>query len=275
VRVRFRKDGDLRLVSHRDLMKCFERMFRRAALPVAATRGFNPRPRLVFPLSLALGVVGLQEVAEIELDAPLGPEAIHAALARQAPPGLTILSVRRIDARLGGQPRRVCYRLPLPPSSLPGLPERVQALLAAPECWVQRDRPQPRRLDLRPYLHDLRLIADCGLPNADCNGGGAEPGPPVPSGVESAIRNPQSAIEMDLWVTPGGTARPGEVLALLGLTDLLDAGAVLERTLLELHDELPNPGPVPPAVAGPGPQDEPAEDAPPTLLVPGPMSFDS
>jgi radical SAM-linked protein len=243
VRVRFRKDGDLRLVSHRDLMKCFERMFRRAALPVAATRGFNPRPRLVFPLSLALGVVGLQEVAEIELDAPLDPEAIHAALARQAPPGLLILSVHRIDARLSGQPRRVCYRLPLPPSALPGLPERLQALRAAPECWVERVRPQPRRLDLRPYLHELRLSED--------------------------------SLEMYLWVTPGGTARPGEVLAQLGLIDILDAGAVLERTLLELHDELPNPGPVPPAVAGPGPQDEPAEDAPPTLLVPGPMSFDS
>src|SRR5262249_62160628 len=84
VRVRFRKGGDLRLVSHRDLMKCFERMFRRAGLPVAATKGFNPRPRLSFPMALALGVVGQQEVAELELDAPLAPEAVHDALARQA-----------------------------------------------------------------------------------------------------------------------------------------------------------------------------------------------
>ena len=243
VRVRFRKDGDLRLVSHHDLMKCFERMFRRAALPVAATKGFNPRPRLVFPLSLALGIAGLQEVAEIEFAAVRSPDEIHAALARQAPAGLTILSVRRIDARLGGQPRRVCYRLSLPPACLPELPARVAELLAAPESWIERTRPQPRRFDLRPYLRDLRLSGD--------------------------------SLEIDLWVTPGGTARPGEVLALLRLTDLLDTGAVLERTLLELHDESPNPGPVPPAVAGPGQEDEPAADAPPTSLVPGPLSFDS
>ena len=31
--------------------------------------------------------------------------------------------------------------------------------------------------------------------------------------------------------------RPVEVLGLLGLTDLLEAGAVVERTRLELHEE--------------------------------------
>jgi hypothetical protein len=42
---------------------------------------------------------------------------------------------------------------------------------------------------------------------------------------------------MLLHLTPSGTARPEEVLGLLGLQDLLDAGAILERTRLELQDE--------------------------------------
>src|SRR5580700_3488370 len=55
VRIRFRKGGDLRLVSHHDLMHVFERMFRRATLPFHSTEGFNPKPRMAFALSLALG----------------------------------------------------------------------------------------------------------------------------------------------------------------------------------------------------------------------------
>src|ERR1700749_5052019 len=68
VRLRFRKDGSLRWLSHHDLLRTFERMLRRAELPFHSTQGFNPHPRLVFALSLPLGVVGRAEVAELELD---------------------------------------------------------------------------------------------------------------------------------------------------------------------------------------------------------------
>jgi radical SAM-linked protein len=205
IRLRFRKDGDLRLLSHHDLMRCFERMLRRAALPFHCTEGFNPKPRLVFALSLGLGIVGCEEVAELELDAELAPEEIRERLARQAPPGLEILSAERIDPKAGAQVRRVCYRIPVPPNRAAGLPQRISATLAAPQCWIERTRPEPRRLDLRPYLRHLDWQPHY--------------------------------LEMDLWVTPHGTARPDEVLDVLGLRDLLDDGAVLERTRLELHTE--------------------------------------
>jgi hypothetical protein len=93
-----------------------------------------------------------------------------------------------------------------------GLPERIAAVLAAPECWIARTRPQTRRINLRPYIRDLRLL----------------PG----------------AVEVDVWVTATGTARPDEVLALVGLGDRLGEGAILERTRLELFDENPSPGDV-------------------------------
>jgi radical SAM-linked protein len=204
-RIRFRKAGDLRLVSHHDLMRTFERMLRRAELPFHSTSGFNPRPRLIFALSLGLGIVGCQEVAELELDAELPAEEVQTRLARQAPPGLDILEVRRVDVRAGAQVQRATYRLPVPAERRSELPERITALLSQSECWIERSRPQPRRYDLRPYLIALRLTAE--------------------------------ALEMDLRVTPTGSARPDEVLTLLGMHDLLDAGAVLQRTVLELADE--------------------------------------
>src|SRR6516162_5189767 len=208
VRIRFYKGGDLRLVSHHDLMRCFERMLRRAALPIRSTSGFHPKPRLVFALSLPLGVVGREEVAELELTEPINPPEIHERLARHAPAGLEIISVQRIDPKAGAQVRRAGYRVTLPPGRLDELPERISALLSAEECWVERTRPHHRRYNLRPYLDQLRLAPD--------------------------------ALEMDLWITPTGAARAEEVLQLLGLDDLLASGAVLERTRLELQDETSN-----------------------------------
>jgi radical SAM-linked protein len=225
VRIRFRKAGDLRLVSHHDLMRCFERMLRRAGLPFHSTQGFNPKPRLVFALSLALGIVGQEEVAELELTEDLSAEEIHTRLAPQAPPGLAILEVRRIDPRSVAHVRLVCYRIALDSSHLAGLADRIAGLLATAECWVERTRPAARRYNLRPYLSALRVHAPefgAGLPT---------PPPADPS--------TGAALEMDILVTPTGTARPEEVLNLLGLGELFEAGAVLERIRVELHEDNP------------------------------------
>src|SRR5436305_12195 len=155
LRIRFRKLRDLRLISHHDLMRCFERMLRRAALPFHSTEGFNPKPRMAFALSLALGIEGHDEVVELELDDELPVEEIHERLSRQAPAGLEILTVRRIPCSTRAQPRRVCYRVPMPSENVSGLADRIRGLLTQEHCWVDRTRPQPRRLDIRPYLRDV------------------------------------------------------------------------------------------------------------------------
>ena len=132
MRFRFRKDGALRLLSHHDLMRCFERMLRRAALPVRQSQGFHPKPRLVFALSLPLGVIGCEEVVELELDEILPPEEVRERLVRQAPPGLEILSLRRIDFKAGAQVRSLTYRIALPADRRRRPPPRT------PSCWPRR-----------------------------------------------------------------------------------------------------------------------------------------
>ena len=113
VRIRFRKSGDLRLVSHLDLMRSFERMLRRAALPFRMTEGFHPTPRLVLAQSLPLGVIGHSEVAELELTEEIEPDDVLRRLREQAPPGIDFLSATRIPFKTTARPRRAVYRIPL------------------------------------------------------------------------------------------------------------------------------------------------------------------
>ncbi len=97
VRIRFCKDGDLRLISHRDLVRVFERMFRRAGLQLSMSEGFHPKARMSFPSALALGIAGLLEVMEFDLAEVLEAEDLIAILERVAPPGLTILNLRLLE----------------------------------------------------------------------------------------------------------------------------------------------------------------------------------
>ena len=211
-RFRFAKSGTLRLVSHHDLMRCGERMLRRAAVPFKSTAGFHPTPRLVFALSLPLGVAAASEVVELELTEPRDGDELLATLNAQSPAGLTFKSVAAVPMKTTARVRRVVYELPLPPTRVTPVTAAAAALLAEPKVWVERLRPSAKRLNIRPYVRNLH--------------------------VENRGLTPPARLVMDLWVTQEGTARAEELLTLLGAADLLDAGAVLERTTVELRDEI-------------------------------------
>lgn len=157
LRFRFEKTGDLRFLSHHDLMRCAERMMRRAAIPFKMTAGFHPAPRLVFALSLSLGIVGRNEVVELELTEPRDADAVLAAFRAQAPVGWNFHSVKVVPMKASAVARRIVYRIDLPAERVDRVRERANELLAAPEVWVDRYHPRPRQLDIRPYLRGLRV----------------------------------------------------------------------------------------------------------------------
>jgi radical SAM-linked protein len=245
LRFRFEKAGDLRLLSHHDLMRCAERMMRRAAVPFKMTAGFHPTPRLVFALSLSLGIVGRNEVVELELTEPRDAADVLAAFRRQAPAGWNFHSATVVPMKASAVPRRIVYRLPLPADRVDGVREIAQGLMAAGEVWVDRYHPRPRQVNIRPYLRGIR-VSDAGGPGT----AGVPPAHLPRSGNLSLVAGSEAggtpavpaktaALLLDLWVTPTGTARADELLKLLRVADLPDAGAVLERTELELTDETP------------------------------------
>jgi radical SAM-linked protein len=67
IRVRFTKQGKVRFTSHRDVARLWERALRRAALPVASTEGFSPRPKMHFGLALSTGHESCGEYLDIDL----------------------------------------------------------------------------------------------------------------------------------------------------------------------------------------------------------------
>ena len=79
LRIRFRKEGDLRWISHRDLVRTVERLCRRAELALRMSEGFHPKPKMSFPSALALGIEGRGEVMELELVEPVEPQQLLAA----------------------------------------------------------------------------------------------------------------------------------------------------------------------------------------------------
>ena len=202
-------------------MRSLERLFRRAGLSLGMSEGYRPKPRMNFPLALAVGIEGRREVVELELnEAPCAgsfpPSATDELLARlqsQAPPGLRIESLEVLPPEghpfAGRKARAVSasYRIAIPVSRLPGLEAKVRRLLSASTLPIRRpNRSAP--IDLRASLLALALREE------------GHPGLRV--------------LEMRLKTDPGGSAGPRNVLAALGLEDLEHEGTALTRSDVEI-----------------------------------------
>jgi len=67
-RVLFEKTGNAIWISHLDLMRLFQRAFKRAGLPLKHTQGFNPRPSVSIALPLSVGVESHCELLDFDLE---------------------------------------------------------------------------------------------------------------------------------------------------------------------------------------------------------------
>ncbi len=92
-RLLFEKTGNAVWISHLDLMRVFQRTFKRAGLQLKHTQGFNPRPSVSIALPLSVGVESRCELLDFELDGQQVPcEQITEALNRSLISGVRVRS---------------------------------------------------------------------------------------------------------------------------------------------------------------------------------------
>ncbi len=93
-RLSYSKLGPLRLLGHQDVVRCFERAFRRADLSLDFSHGFHPHPRLRFSPPIALGVQSFAEYVDFDLKVcNITPEQIFKLLQNSLPAGLKPLQI--------------------------------------------------------------------------------------------------------------------------------------------------------------------------------------
>ena len=93
-RLLFEKTGNAVWISHLDLMRLFQRAFKRAGLHLTHTQGFNPRPSVSIALPLSVGVESNCELLDFDLDGDaVSNEEIASRLNSALVEGVQVLSV--------------------------------------------------------------------------------------------------------------------------------------------------------------------------------------
>jgi len=93
-RLLFEKKGNAIWISHLDLMRVFQRSFKRAGLPLTHGHGFNPRPQVSIALPLSVGIESDCELLDFDLDGAQVPaDEIAAKLNDALVSGVKVLKV--------------------------------------------------------------------------------------------------------------------------------------------------------------------------------------
>lgn len=91
----FEKKGDIKYISHLDLMRLFKRLFNRTGVDIAYSQGFNPHPKMRFSQPLSLGYTSTCEMLEFETKSDKTPGMIEEMIRDAFPSGLYPLKIEQ------------------------------------------------------------------------------------------------------------------------------------------------------------------------------------
>ena len=168
LRIRFSKKGPVKFIGHLDILRYFQKAFRRAEFDMVYSQGYHPHPVQSFASPLGVGLESEGEYMDIEVHSMDEPEQMLARLNAQMTEGITAtaLSVLQDDAKnsmsiLAAADYSVRFREGRMPCSHDDLTEKIDRFLSLDEIQVRKKtKKNDLVIDIRPMIRNLSVQAD-------------------------------------------------------------------------------------------------------------------
>lgn len=156
-RMLFEKTGTSIWISHLDLMRVFQRAFRRAGLLLKHSQGFTPRAIVSIALPLSVGTESQCELLDFELEDGSVPTTEQ--LNEKLPEGIRVLEIYENGRKLKELTHLRAELLLTYDGGVPaGAEEGIRELLARENLIMEKhSRKGDTEVDIRPMLVDFAL----------------------------------------------------------------------------------------------------------------------
>ena len=98
-RVYFDKFGEMKFISHLDLLRFFDRLLKKSQIPVKYSQGFHPRPKMSFGSPVSLGTEAYDELMDFELESPMSNEEVFERLNSSNVMGFRVNKVEEVPRK--------------------------------------------------------------------------------------------------------------------------------------------------------------------------------
>lgn len=91
---RYKKTGRAKYISHLDMVRVFNRVFRRGGIPIAYSEGFNPHPKISFALPLSVFYESECEIMLFSVTEEMNCDELLKRFSAVMPEGLEVIEVK-------------------------------------------------------------------------------------------------------------------------------------------------------------------------------------
>ena len=159
-RLLFEKAGEAVYISHLDLMRIFQRAFRRADIMIWHSQGFSPRAYVSIAMPLSVGASSECEILDFEVeDGSVDLATLPEKLNRTLPAGVRVLKAYESDRKIKHlKYLQAAVRLEYDDGIPDGAQEAIAALFCREHVVVhKRTKRGETDLDILPLIERLAL----------------------------------------------------------------------------------------------------------------------
>lgn len=163
--IKFTKQGLVRYTSHLDMMRLFQRAFKRGNIRLAYSSGFSPHPKISFAHPLSLGFTSCGEYLEIVTSETYESSAVLEAMNHSFPVGIEATFCKEIPEQgktMAALVRWASYRITLPVADHPGGQQFLEYTDQPVIIGRKRKKGSAEmvEVDMKPLIHSTAVVSD-------------------------------------------------------------------------------------------------------------------
>ena len=162
-RIKFRKYGCMKFIGHLDIMRFFQKVMRRADIPIAFTGGFSPHMIMSFANPLGVGVTSDGEYFDIELTEEIDMNAAVERMNQVVVEGIDVVNMVPIseDKKQTGMSivAAADYLSTVKYNGFPeGWQEKAKDFMKQPAiCIVKKTKKSEKEVDIKPMIYKFEV----------------------------------------------------------------------------------------------------------------------
>lgn len=165
-RIKFRKYGCMKFIGHLDIMRFFQKVMRRADIPIAFTGGFSPHMIMSFANPLGVGLTSDGEYFDIELTEDIDMEAAIERMNQVVVEGIEVVNMVPISDEKKQTGMTIVaaadYRSTLRKGTFPKDWREQAKSFIAQSCIgiVKKTKKSEKEVDIKPMIYQFEVQED-------------------------------------------------------------------------------------------------------------------